>query len=77
MAAGRVNQQESAAEQALDRLAALKGMLSQLKELAGSHEPDAAAAAAYSAAAVCRRPDLLRSLDALGKRPTVVTVVVQ
>jgi hypothetical protein len=52
-------------------------MLSQLKELAGSHEPDAAAAAAHSAAAVCRGAQaLLPSLDALGKRPTVVTVIV-
>jgi hypothetical protein len=53
-------------------------MLFQLKELAESHESDAAAAAALYAAAVCRRARaLLRSLDALGKRPAVVTVVVQ
>jgi hypothetical protein len=59
-------------------LAALTRMLSQLKELAGSHEPDAAAAAAQYAAAVCRGAQaLLSSFDALGKRPAVVTMVVQ
>ena len=59
-------------------MAALTGMLSQLKELAGSHEPGAAAAAALYAAAVCRGAQaLLLSLDVLGKRPAVVTVVVR
>jgi hypothetical protein len=53
-------------------------MLSQLKELTGSQESDAAAAAALYAAAVCRRARAqLRSLNALGKRPDVVTMVVQ
>jgi hypothetical protein len=52
-------------------------MLSQLKELTGSQESDAAAAAALYAAAVCRRSRaLVRSLDAVGKRPAVVTLVV-
>jgi hypothetical protein len=77
VAARRVNQLESAAEPALDRLAALTGMLAQPKELAGLHEPDAAAAAALYAAAVCRDARaLFRSVDALGKRPAVVAVVV-
>ena len=77
-AARGVNQLESAAEQASGRLAALTGILSQLKELPGSHEPEADAAAASSAAAVCRHARApLRSLDALGKRPAVVTVVVR
>ena len=59
-------------------MAALTGILSQLKELPGSHEPEADAAAASSAAAVCRHARApLRSLDALGKRPAVVTVVVR
>jgi hypothetical protein len=66
-------QLESAAEQALGCLAALTGMLSRLKELAESHEPEGAAAAAYTAPP--RRAGaraLLRSLDALGKRPAEV-----
>lgn len=59
-------------------MAALTGMLSQLKVLAGSHEPDAAAAAALYAAAACRHAQALHySPDALGKRPAVVTAVVR
>src|SRR5260370_30239324 len=77
-AASRVNQLKSAAEQALDCLSAFTGMLSQLEELAGLPDPDAVPAAAKYAAAVCRDVQaLVRSLDTLGKRPAVVTVVVQ
>jgi hypothetical protein len=53
-------------------------MLSQFKELARSHEPEAVTAAASSAAAVCRSAQLLfSSLDAPGKRPSVVAQVLQ
>src|SRR5262245_29660621 len=76
-AARSVSRLESAAEQALYRLAALAGMRSRLADLAGLYGPDAAAAALY-AAAVCRDARALqRSLDALGKRLAVITVVVQ
>jgi hypothetical protein len=65
-------------EQALDRLAELTGMLSQLEELAGLQDPDAAAAAARYAAAVCRDAQaLVRSLDTLSTRLAVVTVLIQ
>jgi hypothetical protein len=74
----RANQVKSAAEQALDCLAAFTGKLSRLTEPAALRDPDAAAAAAKYAVAVCRGSQaLLRSLDALGKWPAVVTMVDQ
>ncbi len=73
-AARRANQVKSAAEQTLDCLAAFTGMLSRPGEPAAVHDPDAAAGAAKYAVAVCRGAQaLLRSLDALGKWPAVVT----
>jgi len=75
-AARSVNKLESAAEQALYRLASLTGMLCRFEDLAGSRDTEAAAAA-LDAAAVCRDAQaLLCSLEALDKRLAVVTVVV-
>jgi hypothetical protein len=75
-AARSVNKLESAAEEAMYRLAALTGMLCRLEDLTGPRDTEAAAAA-RDAAAVCRDAHvLLRSLDALDKRLAVVTVVV-
>jgi hypothetical protein len=69
-AARRVNQLESSAEQALDRLAALTRMLSQANELTGSHESDAAAAAAlYAAAAAAPGPCSAPSTRSATGRP--------
>jgi hypothetical protein len=66
------------ADQDLDRLVALTGMQLRFEELAGWHDPDAAAATAGYAAAVCRDAQaLLRSIDELGKRLAVITVFSQ
>jgi hypothetical protein len=54
-----VRRLEGAAQQAFCRLAALAGMMARLEELAGSHEPEAAEAAALDAATVCREAEIL------------------
>jgi hypothetical protein len=76
-AARRANQVKSAAEQTLDCLAAFSGILSRIGEPAARHDLSAVAGAAKYAVAVCRGAQaLLRSLDALGKWPAVVTAEV-
>ena len=60
-AAEGVRRLEGAAQQAFCRLAALAGMMARLEGLAGSHEPEAAEAAALDAATVCREAEILLS----------------
>ena len=60
-AAEGVRRLEGAAQQAFYRLAALAGMLTRLERLAGSHQPEAAEAAALDAATVCREAEILLS----------------
>jgi hypothetical protein len=75
-AARSVNTLESAAEEAMYRLAALTGMLCRLEDLTRSRDTEAAAAG-RAAATVCQDAHaLLCSLDALDRRLAVVTVVV-
>jgi hypothetical protein len=75
-AARSVKRLESAAEDALFRLAALTGMLCRLEELTGSRDTEAAAAA-VDAAAVCQDAHaLLYSLETLDRRLAAVTVIV-
>jgi hypothetical protein len=54
-----VRRLEDAAQQAFCRLAALAGILAGMEKLAGSHEPEAADAAALYAATVCREAEIL------------------
>ena len=54
-----VRRLEDAAHQAFCRLAVLAGMVARLKELAGSHESEAAEAAALDAATMCREAEIL------------------
>jgi hypothetical protein len=69
-AAEGVARLESTANQAFCRLAALAGMLNRIQELARSHVPDAAEAAALDAATVCREATaLLCAIRARGWRP--------
>ena len=72
-----VQRLEGAAQQAFCRLAALAGMMARLEELAGSHEPEAAEAAALDAATVCREATaLVHALAARGTGGAGVTAVV-
>ena len=54
-----VRRLEDAAQQAFCRLAAVASILTRMEMLAGSHEPEAADAAALYAARVCREAEIL------------------